>query len=258
MTPPLLALTGVSFGYAGAPVVQDISLSLSRGEVLVLLGPSGCGKTSLLRLMAGLLAPTGGEVRQEDRAPRPGARNAMVFQSYRLLPWKTVAQNVAFALPPLPAAERAERVAAALHLVGLSRVAGHWPAALSGGMKQRVALARALAARPDVLLMDEPFAALDAQTRELMQCGLLRLVAQAGGPGVVFVTHSVDEALLLGHRIAVMSARPGRIMATVTPPRWTGDPHAHPGFAPLRRQLWDLLRDAVLNDPASDFYRPVP
>ncbi|MFT4150356.1 MAG: ABC transporter ATP-binding protein [Paracoccaceae bacterium] len=258
--PPGLSLSGVSLSLGGAPVVRGIDLTVTRGETLVLLGPSGCGKTSLLRLMAGLLRPDAGHVALKGAPPVPGRGTAMVFQSYRLLPWKTVAQNVAFALPDLPAAERAARVDHVLALVGLGRVAGAFPAALSGGMKQRVALARALAPRPDFLLMDEPFAALDAQARELMQAELLRLVGAAGGPGVVFVTHSVDEALVLGDRIVVLSPRPGRILSRIEVPfpgpRWQSDPHDHPAYADLRRQLWQQLRDAVLNDPASDFHRP--
>jgi NitT/TauT family transport system ATP-binding protein len=181
----------------------------------------------------------------------------MVFQSYRLLPWKTVAANVAFALPELPRALRDDRVSEVLHLVGLERFADRYPASLSGGMRQRVALARALAPRPDFLLMDEPFAALDAQARELMQAELLRLVGASGGPGVVFVTHSVDEALVLGDRIILLSPRPGRIIADMAVPfARRPDPYDHPDYPTLRRELWERLRQAVLTDPASDFYRP--
>ncbi|WP_225028147.1 ABC transporter ATP-binding protein [Xinfangfangia pollutisoli] len=256
---PELGLRQVGLRFGGRPVVEGIDLGVAKGEVLVLLGPSGCGKTSLLRLMAGLIAPNAGQVTLNGAPPRPGQGTAMVFQSYRLLPWKTVAQNVAFALPDLAPAAVAQRVAEVLALVGLARVADALPAQLSGGMKQRVALARALAPRPDFLLMDEPFAALDAQARELMQMELLRLTGAQGGPGVVFVTHSVDEALVLADRIVLLSPRPGRILARVelpfAAPRWREDPRSHPAYADLRARLWAQLRDAVLNDPQSDFHR---
>jgi NitT/TauT family transport system ATP-binding protein len=181
----------------------------------------------------------------------------MVFQSYRLLPWKTVRGNLAFALPHLSGPEQATRVEEALALVGLTRFADAWPRELSGGMQQRVALARALAARPRLLLMDEPFAALDAQTRELMQTGLLRLTGAVGGPTVVFVTHSVDEALLLADRILLLSPRPGQVveeLAVPFPSRESGDPRDSPEFPALRRHLWSRLRAMVLSDPNSDFF----
>lgn len=253
-----LDLTGVSLTLGERLVLEGVDLTARRGEVLVVLGPSGCGKTSLLRLIAGLIAPDQGSVLIEGASPVPGEATAMVFQSYRLLPWKTVRGNLAFALPHLPPPERTARVEAALALVGLTRFADAWPRELSGGMQQRAALARALAARPRLLLMDEPFAALDAQTRELMQTGLLRLTGAAGGPTVVFVTHSVDEALLLADRILLLSPRPGRVVEELavpfTRPRSTFDPRDDAEFPALRRHLWDRLRAMVLSDPNSDFF----
>ncbi|WP_444665688.1 ABC transporter ATP-binding protein [Cereibacter changlensis] len=237
--------------------LDGISLDIARQEFVVLLGPSGCGKTTLLRLIAGLIAPDGGSVQVGGQPPRPGRDAAMVFQSFRLLPWKTAAENIAFALPALPAAEARARAATYLDLVGLARFAQRYPAELSGGMRQRLALARALAAEPQILLMDEPFASLDAQSRELMQGELMRLTAVRPAT-VVFVTHSVDEALLLADRIVLLSPRPGRIVETLDVPfprpRWQTDLRAEPLFAELRRHLWDRLRDMVLTDPQSDFY----
>jgi NitT/TauT family transport system ATP-binding protein len=254
---PHLSLEGVSLALGGRPVLDSIDLAARRGEVVVVLGPSGCGKTSLLRLLAGLLRPDAGTVRVAGAEPVPGRAAAMVFQSYRLLPWKTVRGNVAFALPHLDPAERDARVARVLGLVGLARFADAWPRELSGGMQQRVALARALAAEPELLLMDEPFAALDAQSRQLMQGELLRLVERSG-PTVVFVTHSVDEALVLADRVVLMSPRPGRVVEELAvrfpAPRWRHDPREAPDFPRQRVHLWDRLRGMVLSDPGSDFF----
>jgi len=253
-----LSLTGVSLALGGRAVLDRIDLAVGRGEVLVVLGPSGCGKTSLLRLIAGLLRPDAGTVRVAGAEPVPGRAAAMVFQSYRLLPWKTVRGNVAFALPHLDPAAREAQVARVLARVGLARYADAWPRELSGGMQQRAALARALAVEPDLLLMDEPFAALDAQSRELMQAELLRLAGGEGGPTVVFVTHSVDEALVLADRIVLLSPRPARIVEELAvrfpAPRWERDPRQAGDFPRLRAHLWQRLRAMVLSDPGSDFF----
>jgi NitT/TauT family transport system ATP-binding protein len=254
---PHLSLEGVSLALGGRAVLDGIDLAARRGEILVVLGPSGCGKTSLLRLIAGLLHPDRGSVRVGGAEPVPGRAAAMVFQSYRLLPWKTVRGNVAFALPHLDPAERDARVARVLGLVGLARFADAWPRELSGGMQQRVALARALAVEPELLLMDEPFAALDAQSRQLMQAELLRLVERSG-PTVVFVTHSVDEALVLADRVVLMSPRPGPVVEELAvrfpTPRWRHDPREAPDFPRHRAHLWERLRSMVLSDPGSDFF----
>nr|WP_145104256.1 ABC transporter ATP-binding protein [Cereibacter sediminicola] len=259
MTHVRLEQVSLAFGQGAdrMPALERVSLSLGRNEVVVVLGPSGCGKTTLLRLVAGLLAPDEGRVSVDDRPPRPGEDAAMVFQSFRLIPWKSARENVAFALPHLPRAEARARADAYLDLVGLSRFAKSWPAQLSGGMRQRLALARALAAEPGILLMDEPFASLDAQSRELMQIELMRLMERRPAT-VLFVTHSVDEALIMADRILLMSPRPGRVVEEVEVPfprpRWEGDIRALPLYAELRRHLWDRLRDMVLNDPGSDFH----
>jgi NitT/TauT family transport system ATP-binding protein len=255
---PHLSLSGVSLALGGRAVLDGIDLAARRGEVVVVLGPSGCGKTSLLRLIAGLIRPDAGSVRVAGAEPVPGRAAAMVFQSYRLLPWKTVRGNIAFALPHLDAAAREARVAQVLALVGLARFADAWPRELSGGMQQRVALARALAVEPGLLLMDEPFAALDAQSRELMQGELLLLAGGEGGPTVVFVTHSVDEALVLADRIVLLSPRPGRVVEELAvgfpAPRWRHDPRQAADFPRLRAHLWERLRAMVLSDPGSDFF----
>lgn len=257
MSEAQVRLAGVGVEFGGTAALQGVDLTISRSEHLVLLGPSGCGKTTILRLIAGLLPPSTGQVTVDGAPPQPGRQAAMVFQSYRLLPWKSAEANIAFALPHLPKEERAARARHYLDLVGLGRFAGAYPATLSGGMRQRLALARALAREPEIFLLDEPFANLDAQSRELMQIELMRLTA-ARPATVVFVTHSVDEALLLGDRVALMSPRPGRIVEVIDcpfpRPRWQHDPRRDPRFAELREHLWQRLRKMVLTDPGSDFY----
>src|SRR3979490_3307296 len=193
---------------------HQLSLEVRRNEILCVVGPSGCGKTTLLRCIAGLTDLSDGEILVQGRPVlgRPPDGVAMVFQHFGLLPWKTVYDNAAFglAMRHAPAAHIKERVGHYLELVGLAGFERHYPYQLSGGMQQRVGLVRALAINPGILLMDEPFAALDAQTRELLQEELLRIMQQERKT-MVFITHSIDEAILLGDRIAVMSARPGRI-----------------------------------------------
>lgn len=193
--------------------LESVSLTIQRGEFLMLLGPSGCGKTTLLRCLAGLERADAGEIKIDGRVvTAPGPDRAMVFQGFALLPWMSVLDNVAFGLR-VRGVNRDERLAEArrlLETVGLSGFARKLPYELSGGMQQRVGLARALAVRPEVLLMDEPFGALDEQTRRLLQEELLN-IWERNRTTVVFVTHSIDEALLLGDRIALMSARPGKI-----------------------------------------------
>jgi NitT/TauT family transport system ATP-binding protein len=227
--------------------LRGIDLDVAPKEFVVLLGPSGCGKSTLLYLIAGLEAPTSGELWSfGDRVERPSPERSLIFQEASLFPWLTVAENVAFGLSiaGLAAQERVRRTRQALQRVGLVDASEKRPYELSGGMRQRVAVARALAMQPKVLLMDEPFAALDVQTRARMQSFLLD-VWQVSGASVLFVTHHIDEAIALADRVVVFTSRPGRIK-TIVPvelarPR---DPFS-PAAEALRRQLTALLRDEV-------------
>jgi NitT/TauT family transport system ATP-binding protein len=193
--------------------LRDINLSIGENEFICFIGPSGCGKTTLLRIIAGLEAPSSGEVFLDGVPIKgPGPERGMVFQEYSLFPWRTVLENVEFGpeLKGTPKEKRVERSRQYIKMVGLERFEQRYPHELSGGMKQRVAIARALVNDPKALLMDEPFGALDAQTRNIMQSELLRIWEEEKKT-VIFVTHSVDEAIYLADRIVIMSARPGRI-----------------------------------------------
>jgi NitT/TauT family transport system ATP-binding protein len=233
----------------GLLALDRVSLDVEPGEFLCLVGPSGCGKSTLLRVCASLIPQTSGEV--SIGADRPGAPlTAMVFQEHALLPWRTVRDNVVFGLENrgVPREAREARTREMLALVGLTRFAAAYPHQLSGGMKQRVGIARALANDPEVLLMDEPLAALDAQTRTLMQEELLRIWAELEKT-VMYVTHSIEEALLLGDRIALLTARPGRIKRVF--PVDLGRPRgleirASPEFGALLDKVWAELREEVL------------
>ncbi|MFD3328259.1 ABC transporter ATP-binding protein [Streptomyces sp. NPDC058701] len=219
-------LEGLSVAYGGTPVLERTELDLPAGSFTALLGPSGCGKSTVLGAVAGFVKPTGGRV-TAGSAPvlGPGPDRGVVFQHYALFPWRTARGNVEFALKRLglPRAERRRRALAALAEVGLADGAAKYPAQLSGGMQQRVALARALAAEPEVLLMDEPFGALDALTRTRMQ-GLLRELWQRRGTTVLFVTHDIDEALALAGRVVVLGGAPGRVLADHPVPAGPPDP----------------------------------
>ena len=230
--------------------LDDVSLSVGPGEFVCLLGPSGCGKSSLLRIVAGLTKPTRGAVRIERAGDADRPLTAMVFQDYALLPWRNVLANVLIGPENrgLPRAERERLGRDVLAKVGLSTFARAYPHQLSGGMKQRVSIARALANDPEVLLMDEPLAALDAQTRLLMQEELMRIWATTGKT-VLYVTHSIEEAILLGDRVVLISARPGRVKATfdVELPRpRTLEMRTEPTFVRLEAAIWRELRDEVL------------
>ncbi|NRR28746.1 ABC transporter ATP-binding protein [Oxalobacteraceae bacterium] len=208
----------VGQGAQAFEAVQDISLTVAPGEFVCLLGPSGCGKSTLLGALAGHLLPSRGSIKVDGKTvDGPHAERGLVFQHHTLFPWKKVVDNVAFGLKMqgVAKAERQRRALELLELVGLSEFAGHYPAQLSGGMKQRVEIARVLINHPRVMLMDEPFGALDAQTRLMMQQLLLKLWEQIK-TSIVFITHDIDEALFLADRILVMSPRPGRIIEEIT------------------------------------------
>ena len=244
-------------GEGGGPsdrftALEDITLDVRPGEFLALVGPSGCGKSTLLDLLGGLTAPTSGRILLDGRPIEGPARDrGIVFQQYALFPWRTAAQNVEFGLDiaGLKAKQRREIARHYLDLVGLTAFADRYPHELSGGMKQRVAIARSLAYDPEVLLMDEPFAALDAQTRETLQGELLR-IWRATGKTILFITHGIDEAVVLGQRVAVMTSRPGRIKHVVEIPEAlrneTEDVRSLPEFGPVRHEVWSLLREEVL------------
>jgi len=230
--------------------LDDFSLDIAEGEFICVLGPSGCGKSTALRIIAGLEKCTAGQL--TISAPREASRpsSAMVFQEHSLFPWLTVMQNVTYGLEMRGIAKK-ERVAAAepfLKMVGLAKFRDHYPHQLSGGMKQRVSLARAFVIRPDILLMDEPFAALDAQNKLILQEELLRLW-EADRKTIVFITHAIDEALALSDRIVIMTASPGRIKevipVTFARPRHVAELRADPKFGELYLAIWRVLEDEV-------------
>jgi ABC-type nitrate/sulfonate/bicarbonate transport system ATPase subunit len=238
-------------GKAGPTLaLQPTDLGVAPGEFVAILGPSGCGKSTLLRIVAGLDTPTAGQVRLGEAAVTgPGPDRGMVFQSYTLFPWLTVADNIRYGLVErgLPEAEQRAITARFIARTGLTGFENHWPRQLSGGMQQRCALARALANDPEILLLDEPFGALDHQTRELMQ-ELLLEIWEADRKTVLFVTHDIDEAIFLANRVVVMSARPGRIKAEVAVPlpyprEWLVK--TSPEFAALKARLMGEIREEV-------------
>ncbi|ALE07077.1 ABC transporter ATP-binding protein [Arthrobacter sp. ERGS1:01] len=249
---PIRPAKGASARGTGNLVVLDgVNLDVRPGEFLTIVGPSGSGKTTLLDLLAGLTRPAGGAVLVDGKeVTGPGHDRAVVFQQYALFPWRTASTNVSIGLEGtgLNRRRRAAKALEYLELVGLAGFAERYPHELSGGMKQRVAIARSLAYEPDILLMDEPFAALDAQTREQLQDELLRIWKETGKT-VVFITHGIDEAVYLGQRVAVLSSRPGRLKAIVDIDLGERDGEADirstPGFSEHRHKVWTLLHDEV-------------
>jgi len=246
--PVPIVVEGVSKAFGAVRALVDINLRVGAGEFLSLIGPSGCGKTTLLKTIAGLLPVDAGRITVGDRTVAgPGRECSVVFQDFALLPWATAQRNVEFGLllRGVPAAERASTARQAIAKVGLAGFEEAYPSQLSGGMQQRVGLARALAVNPRVLLMDEPFASIDEQTRRLFQDDLLRLWSEARKT-VVLVTHSMEEAIYLADRVVVLSPRPGRVHemldVPLSRPRESSDVRATAEFARLVDDLWKILR----------------
>ena len=252
----ILAVRGVERRFDQTLALQATDLDVAENDFITILGPSGCGKSTLLRIIAGLDRQTAGEVLLDGRRiTGPGADRGMVFQSYTLFPWLTVQDNVCFGLRErgLPRPQQVAVAQGYLHKVGLKGFENHFPKQLSGGMQQRTALARALANKPRMLLMDEPFGALDHQTRELMQ-ELLLGIWEAERTTVLFVTHDIDEAVFMGSRVMVMSARPGRIKLDRVVP--LAHPRHYsvkttPAFTALKAELTEAVRVEVLAAQAS-------
>lgn len=232
-------------------VLDSVNLQIKPGELVCLLGPSGCGKSTLLNIIAGFIKPTAGYITVDQQpVTRPGADRGFVFQQYSLLPWKTIFQNVELGLriKGMPKDERQGMVGEYLNLVGLAKYRDAYPAQLSGGMKQRASIIRALVNSPSVLLMDEPFAALDAQTRHMMQ-ELLLSIWQTLKTTIVFVTHDIEEAVFLGDHIFVMGVQPGRIKAEIDIPLKRPrhmDDMLTAEYTQLNRQVFDLIREETL------------
>jgi NitT/TauT family transport system ATP-binding protein len=243
---PRISVHGLAKNYGTLEVFRGIDFELGEREIVTIVGPSGCGKTTLLRCIDGLLSVDAGEIWcGNERVTEPIAGMAMVFQHFGLFPWKTVYDNVAYGLRMAGAsvAELAERVPHFIKLVGLAGFEHAYPYQMSGGMQQRCGLARALAIEPDVLLMDEPFAAVDAQTREILQFELLR-IWETRPTSMIFVTHSIEEAVLMGDRVFVLKGRPSNIQKIVEvdlPHPRTRETLKQARFAELRELVWNTL-----------------
>lgn len=231
--------------------LTDFNLEVEKGLFLSLVGPSGCGKSTLLRIISGLMQPSSGQVLLSgQKVTGPGHDRAMVFQEFALMPWRTVMRNIEMGLEfrGVPTDERRKIATRHVELVGLNGFEDHFPHELSGGMRQRVGLARALAVDPDILLMDEPFAAVDSQTRDLMQTELLRIWEERRKT-VIFVTHSIEEAVFLSDKVAMLSARPAKVVDIVDidlPRPREYEIRMDPRFAKIRLDIWQRLKDEFL------------
>jgi len=264
--PAVIRIENISMEYErGDEVVHalgGLTLDVFPGEILCIVGSSGCGKSTLLSLIAGFQQPTGGRILLHD-TPISGVdtRCGMIFQEYALFPWKTVQRNVEFGLKMrhIAPVERRQTARHFIKMVGLEGFENAYPAELSGGMRQRAALARSLANDPEILLMDEPFAAVDAMTRQLLQDQLIDIVAKTRKT-VIFVTHSIDEALILSDRIAVFSSRPGRVKVSLkndlSKPR-SAAAQLTPRYLELKSRIWDSVQEEVLQQIAR-MERPIP
>jgi NitT/TauT family transport system ATP-binding protein len=248
---PLITFQNVNHAFGTRPILQDINLTVGKSEFVCLIGPSGCGKTTLLRMVGGLQTPTSGQVTFDGKPVNgPAKEISFMFQDYSkaLLPWRSAAGNVSLAFEAVgtPASQRGPRIAELLAKVGLANHADHYPVQLSGGMQQRVQIARCLAQEPSVLLMDEPFGALDAMTRQALQDEILRII-QVSRTTVLFVTHDLEEAIYLGDRVVALYPNPGRVAQVfdvhLPTPRNQLTTREHPEFLRLRRELFDFVRE---------------
>lgn len=251
MSDTMISIQGVSKHFGEFEALQHVDLEVAKGEFVVLLGASGCGKSTLLNLITGFDRPTGGRIVVNGReVNKVDPHCGMVFQQYALFPWMTVLENVGFGLK-MKGMGRAQRNGVAqrfIEMVGLKGFEHKFPNALSGGMRQRVSIARVLANDPDVILLDEPFAALDAMTRQVLQDELLRIYEQSGKT-IVFITHSIDEALLLSTRMLIMSARPGRIVTDIRndlPMPRNAEVQLSPRYNELKSQIWETVQAEVM------------
>jgi NitT/TauT family transport system ATP-binding protein len=236
--------------------VENVTLDIQQGEFVSIVGPSGCGKSTLLDLIAGLTRPSSGQILLNGKEiTKPGLDRGIVFQQYALYPWLSALENIEFGLEAKGVEKKIRREKAQyyLNLVGLSGFENHYPNELSGGMKQRVAIARSLAYEPEILLMDEPFAALDAQTRETLQEELLSIWKNSKST-IIFITHSIDEAIYLSQRVAIMTSRPGKIKEIIDIPKSleakTQDIRSTAEYGQLRHHIWSLLSEEVIKAQA--------